>query len=70
MSTNNSTPENSIASEQNTDHRITGPHHEPPTVANATTYWRCEACERESIREQDLHREAFHAEDCGVADRC
>ena len=68
MSTSNSTPENSIASEQTT--RITGPHHEPPTVANATTYWRCEACERESIREQDLHRKAFHAEECEVADRC
>ncbi|WP_122088730.1 hypothetical protein [Halalkalicoccus subterraneus] len=68
MSTSNSAAENSIASEQT--HRITGPHHEPPTVANATTYWRCEACNRESIREQDLHREAFHTEDCEVIDRC
>jgi hypothetical protein len=39
-------------------------------VENATTYWRCEACERDSIREQDLHREAFHAEHCEVAERC
>ena len=68
MSTSNSTPENSIASEH--PNRITGPHREPPTIANATTYWRCESCERESIREQDLHRETFHAEDCEVADRC
>jgi hypothetical protein len=68
MSTSNSPSENSIASEQTT--RITGPHREPPTVANATTYWRCEACERESIREQDLLREAFHARDCEVGERC
>ena len=66
MSTSNSAAENSIASEQTNP--ITGPHREPPTVANATTYWRCEACKRESIREQDLHREAFHAEDCEVAE--
>lgn len=69
MSTNNSTPENSIASETE-DHHITGPHVEPPTVANATTYWRCESCERESIHEQDLYRETFHTEECEVADRC
>ncbi|WP_336364918.1 hypothetical protein [Halalkalicoccus salilacus] len=69
MSTSNSTPKNSIASEQ-TDHQITGPHHEPPSVANATTYWRCTSCNRESIREQDLYCEAFHAEECEVADRC
>ena len=69
MSTSNSTPENSIASKTE-DHQITGPHFEPPTVANATTYWRCEACDRESIREQDLHRETFHAPECEVADRC
>ncbi|WP_122089788.1 hypothetical protein [Halalkalicoccus subterraneus] len=69
MSTSNSPPENSIASEQ-TDDWITGPHREPSTVANATTYWRCEACERESIREQDLYRETFHAEDCVVGERC
>lgn len=68
MSTSNSTPENSIASERT--HQITGPHREPPTVANATTYWRCEACERESIRKQDLHREAFHADECEVAEQC
>ncbi len=70
MSTSNSTPENSIASDQDTDHRITGLHHEPPTVANATIYWHCEACNRESIREQDLYRETFHTDQCEVADRC
>jgi hypothetical protein len=69
MSTSHSPPENSIASEQ-TDYRITGPHYEPPSVASATTYWRCTACNRESIREQDLHRETFHANNCEVADRC
>jgi hypothetical protein len=69
MSTSNSTAENSIASEQ-AEHRITGPHFEPPSVANATTYWRCTSCNRESIREQDLHRETFHTEQCEVADRC
>jgi hypothetical protein len=69
MSTSNSTPENSIASED-TDYQITGPHYEPPTVANATTYWRCEACNRESIRKQDLHLAAFHADECEVAEQC
>lgn len=70
MNTSNSAAENSIASEADTDHQITGPHFEPSRVANATTYWRCGACNRESIHEQDLHRETFHAADCEVADRC
>ena len=70
MSTSNLTAENSIASDHKTDHRITGPHYEPPTVANAATYWRCGACNRESIREQDLQRETFHADECEVADQC
>ena len=72
MSTSNSAAENSIASktETNPDYWITGPHLEPAVVANATTYWRCIACSRESIHEQDLHRETVHATDCKVADRC
>ena len=43
---------------------ITGPHIEPPELSNATTYWRCEDCGRESIRERDLYRVSFHAEGC------
>ena len=46
------------------DPKITGPHFEPPEVANATTYWRCEGCGYESIREKDLYRASFHAPDC------
>jgi hypothetical protein len=43
---------------------ITGPHMEPAEISNATTFWRCEDCGRESIREQDVYRPAFHAEGC------
>lgn len=43
---------------------ITGPHMEPPEVSNATTFWRCSECGRESIREQDVYRTTFHAEGC------
>jgi hypothetical protein len=43
---------------------ITGPHMEPPEVANATTYWRCSECGYESVREKDLYRASFHAPDC------
>jgi hypothetical protein len=43
---------------------ITGPHMEPPEVSNATTFWRCEGCGRESIHETDTERPAFHAEGC------
>lgn len=46
------------------DDLITGPHMEPAAVANATTYWRCGDCGRESIRRGDLERPAFHAEEC------
>ena len=46
------------------DELITGPHMEPAAVANATTYWRCEDCGRESIRRGDLERPAFHVEGC------
>lgn len=70
MSTSNSTTENSIGTEPDADHRITGPHLEPPSIDNATTYWQCTDCGRESIRERDLHRETFHTADCEVADRC
>ena len=70
MNTSNSAAENSIASEADTDHQITGLHFESPRIANATTYWRCTDWGRESIRERDLHRETFHAADCEVADRC
>jgi hypothetical protein len=47
-----------------TEPEITGPHMEPPEVSNMTTYWRCEDCGRESIREPDVSRPAFHADDC------
>jgi hypothetical protein len=43
---------------------ITGPHMEPSELSNATTYWRCEDCGRESIREKDIERAAFHAAGC------
>lgn len=46
------------------DPEITGPHLEPPEISNATTFWRCEDCKRESIREQDVYRTTFHAEGC------
>lgn len=45
---------------------ITGPHMEPAEISNATTYWRCSACGRESIHKQDTQRPAFHAEDCAA----
>jgi hypothetical protein len=43
---------------------ITGPHMEPPELTNATTYWRCSECGNESVREKDLYRASFHADDC------
>jgi hypothetical protein len=43
---------------------ITGPHMEPAELSNATTYWRCEDCGYESVRESDLDRASFHAEGC------
>lgn len=43
---------------------ITGPYMEPPEISNATTYWHCSACGRESIHKQDTQCPAFHAEDC------
>jgi len=43
---------------------ITGPHMEPPEISNATTFWRCEHCKYESVREKDLYRATFHAEGC------
>ncbi|WP_336361979.1 hypothetical protein [Halalkalicoccus salilacus] len=64
MSTSNSTSENSIGSIKK--EHISGPHWEPPTIPNATTYWRCTSCQRESTCEQDLHRERFHAPSCEV----
>ena len=64
MDTSYSTPENSIV--PNGKRYISGPHWEPPSIPNATTYWRCTSCRRESIRKQDLYRERFHAPDCEV----
>ena len=46
--------------------QISGPHWEPATVSNATTYWRCESCGYEPLHERDLHRESFHAQNCEV----
>lgn len=43
---------------------ISGPHMEPAELSNATTFWRCEDCGRESIRKQDTERAAFHAAGC------
>lgn len=60
-----SSTDNCIAN--NYSARITGPHMEPPEISNATTYWRCEGCGYESIREKDLYREAFHADGCANA---
>jgi hypothetical protein len=70
MSTNNSPPENGIASRTETGASISGPHQEPASIQNATTYWRCEACGYESICERDLDRESFHAPDCEVRSSC
>lgn len=64
MSTSHSPPENSIASSAHEYSR--GPFWEPATIPNATTYWRCTSCSRESIRERDLYCEHFHAVDCEV----
>lgn len=68
MSANDTTAENAIdtdaAPTPTATTTITGPHMEPPEVANATTYWRCEDCGRESIHKQDTQRPAFHAEGC------
>lgn len=67
MSTSNPTAENDIDSLTDRSIRlISGPYWEPATVQNATTYWRCECCGYESIHEQDLHRESFHAPTCEV----
>lgn len=62
MKTSHSTPENSIAS----DHFITGPYQESTSISNATSYWRCSSCGRESTHEQDLYRATFHAPNCEV----
>jgi hypothetical protein len=45
---------------------ITGPHMEPAELSNATTYWRCEDCGRESIHKRDTERAAFHAAGCSL----
>lgn len=66
MHTSNSTPENDIGSPSRITKYISGPHWEPPTVPNATTYWRCRACHRESIYERDLYQDSFHTPDCEV----
>jgi hypothetical protein len=65
MNTSYSTSENSIASRVLNQY-VSGPHWEPSTIPNATTYWRCTSCQRESTREQDLHRERFHTSGCEV----
>ncbi len=62
MKSSHSSSENSIAFQ----YPITGPHMEPPTIPNATTYWRCSSCARESTRERDLYRTTFHALSCEV----
>jgi hypothetical protein len=64
MSTSHSPTENSIA--LSNDQSIDGPLWEPASIPNATTYWRCTDCARESIRKRDLYRETFHAENCEV----
>ena len=66
MNTSHSTTENRIASYKIVHQYISGPHWEPPTLTNATTYWRCTSCHRESIREQDLYRKSFYAPACEV----
>lgn len=67
MSTSTPTPKNGIASRtESITQQISGPQWEPATVPNGTTYWRCESCGYESIYEQDLYRESFHARDCEV----
>lgn len=66
MDTNSSTLENSIGSPSRITKHISGPHWEPPTVPNATTYWRCRAYHRESIRDRDLHQDSFHTPGCEV----
>jgi hypothetical protein len=63
MSIKTTNAENGIDAEP----EITGPHMEPPELSNATTYWRCEGCGYESIREKDLHRPTFHANGCANA---
>lgn len=58
--------ENGIVSETRFEQYISGPHWEPSIVENATTYWRCSSCHRESIYEQDLYRKSFHSFECEV----
>ncbi len=70
MNTSYSPSENSIGSPTSSNQYISGPHYEPPTISNATTYWRCQSCSRESIYEQDLYRSEFHAPDCEVCQEC
>ena len=65
MIPNHPTAKNSIAS-RTLDQYINGPHWEPLTIPNATTYWGCSSCGRESTRERDLYRTVFHAPDCEV----
>lgn len=62
MSIKISRTENGIGNDYSAS--ITGPHMEPPELSNATTYWRCEDCGYESIREKDLYRATFHADGC------
>ena len=69
MSAYDTTAENATGTDtavESTKHNseITGPHFEPPELSNATTYWRCEGCGYESIREKDLYRASFHAPSC------
>ncbi|MDL5363415.1 hypothetical protein [Halalkalicoccus sp. NIPERK01] len=65
MNTSHPIAENSIGSPTLEQH-VTGPHWELPSISNATTYWRCTSCNRESIREEDLYRPTFHTADCEV----
>ena len=66
MSVYDPTTETAVESnDKNNDPEITGPHWEDPDlVANTTTYWRCEDCGYESIREKDLDRASFHVAGC------
>lgn len=69
MNTSYPSPKNSIDSATTIAQYISGPYCEPLTIPNATTYWRCTSCTRESIHKADLYCEAFHTEDCEVR-RC
>ena len=53
------------STENNPD--VTGPHSacDPHGIEpDHYTYWRCSECGYESVREQDLYRASFHADDC------